>query len=50
MNEYEFYNIYTQEEKILYGYSLDNACEKNGLDRETMYKDGWICMGAKYID
>lgn len=50
MNEYTIYNIYSKEENILFGYSIDDAYRRGGKDREVEQKKGWIVLHSEYID
>lgn len=50
MNEYTIYNIYTNEENILFGYSIVDAYRRKGKDREVEQSKGWIVLCGEYID
>ena len=45
MNEYWIYNIDTEEERPIFGYSYDDACE-----RYCINKDEWKLLDWKYVD
>lgn len=45
MYEFEIINKITDEERIIWGYSYKNACERSKLDPAN-----WIVLCSEYID
>ena len=45
MYEYEVRNIKTNEERVIYGYSLTDACRRSNL-----LKANWDIIRFEYID
>lgn len=46
MYEYEIRNLKTNEERILFGYTLENAMRKAGIETTNE----WKLVYAEYID
>ena len=45
MLEYGIFNLHTDEEKVIYGYNFENACNRAGLN-----PDDWDIIYREYID